>query len=209
MRSIKFLTTDGLKTATIAERYDELTLSQLIAIERNESTDPLQVFAILTGMDVAFIDNQSEQLENTLFDIVAPLFTTRMDMDALKPPTHLLIDGTLVKVPKPAKLTLGQNIMFMTLLERAKDLYEAIPEALAIFFQPELDGDKFDRHRVEATKKKLLRSQGLEALAVFGFFLTNVKRWKTTTASVLHLVNKTPPNYFLQMKKKHGAASNG
>ena len=179
MREIKLKTSKGTKKLHIAERLDELTLEQTIKIEQNPETDPLQIFCILTGLDLAMGDNLGPELEEAILDVIYPIFQSRVEFtDLTQHPSHLLVGKKLVKIPDPAKVTLGQNIMFMQTAEKAENIYAAIPELLSIFLQPEYSGGIFDRHKIPEVKKELLGSIGVEALAVFGFFLSDAKNWR-------------------------------
>lgn len=138
--------------------------------------------------------------------MIAPLFDSKIEFKDFKTyPERLVIGERLVKVPRPDKSTLGQNILFMQAAEKAADIYEAIPELLAIFLQPEFDGDKFDRHKVPALRDKILQAPGVECLAVFGFFLSNVKNLNRIFRRVLAPGKSTRLRLLLQMKRKYSA----
>jgi hypothetical protein len=209
MKQVKFKTPTGVVETMIAERWDELTFAQILEIERAGQIDPLGMFAILTGLSVAYVDNLSAELESQLFDIVSPLFDNPIDFKALHRPERILVDGVLCTVPRPDKLTLGQNIMFLQLAESDADIYSVMADAVAIYMQPVIDGGQFDRVKLEATKRKLLKCRGVDVVAVFGFFLSNQKRSNAIIPRVFNKKRLTQSRLSLTMKKRFSGVSTG
>lgn len=209
MKRVKFKTDRGLMSLDIAERWEELTLDQLIQVEKKGTLDPLEMFSILTGMDLIFLDNQKESLEGEVFDMIQPLFRAASGHGDHPRPARLWMGGKAYEVPRPDKATLGQSILFMNMAENAKDLYDLVPDMLAIYFQPLLHGGTFDRHRLKEAKESILKAPGMDCLAVFTFFLSSQKRWKTTSAVFLSLMNRTQLIPSLTMRKRYLADSTG
>jgi len=209
MRLVKFKTSDGDVSINFPERFNEMTLAQVIELEQRETVDPLEMFSILTGLDLMFLDNQEIQLENQLFEIIEPLFSQSIDPQKLVRPERLLIDGTPYVVPRPDKQTLGQSILFLQIIEQNEKLQTFVPELLAIYFQPVIDGGQFNRERLPAIREMMLRAPGVDALAVFGFFLTNCKNWKNIIPRVYNQMKLTQFPKSLTMKKRYSDDSIG
>ena len=209
MKRVKFKTDKGLMTFDIAERWDELTLDQLIKVEKKGTIDPLEMFCILTGMDLTFLDNQKESLEAEVFDIIQPLFRAAMKQALHQRPARLLISGKAIEVPRPDKATLGQSIMFMNMVESSKDIYELVPDMLAIYFQPLIHGGPFDRTRLKEAREEVMKAPGMDCISVFSFFLSNQRRWKAITTDFFRLLNRTSLMSSLTMKRKYLADSTG
>lgn len=151
----------------VVDRWDELKLRHLMGLETVDTSSVTEVFAVLSGVSVVLVEN-AKGLEDAIYEVVRFVYEETPKWKELKPPTHLVIDGKPYKVPSPDKCFTGQNIMLDQLL--SKPLLDIIPKALAIYFQPLIDG-KFDRMRLEAVERMIMDSNAVDCYATANFFL--------------------------------------
>lgn len=156
----------------VADRWSELQLKHLIGLEEVDTEDEVAVFSVLSGLNVEVVEN-SQAITEEIYKVVAFIYEATPEWKKLQPPTHLVIGGKPYKLPKIDKCVLGQNIMLDNLIERP--LVESIPTVLAIYFQPLIDGGKFNRERLPAVEKMILEANALECYATAGFFLRGGK----------------------------------
>jgi hypothetical protein len=195
MNSLTLTTEKGRMRLTFPDRYDELTLEQIIKIESLPASDPLTIFSILTGLELKFAEKLDAKLEPVIWESIAFMFDNIPEWGSLKPPRMLVIDGKPCNVPRPEKLSIGQSIMVTELLNKSETLFDVIPEALAIYFDTVVSGGTFDRFRVPALRDKVMQCNGVEAMAVAGFFLTGSKNWRYTMPLLSRLLKTTLQRY--------------
>ena len=176
MLRFKFKDGDKIVEATTPTDWAEVTLGQFIDIETKwDRKDLLQLFAILTGVDISVLSNTRTKkilqpiAEATLF-IYEPLNWNR-----LKRPKSIYLHGKELKVPKNLGMELfGQKVMLLQKMQENEDDWRPIiPFGLALYFQPLYDG-KFSRDRVEVFEEKILKIPALLAYPIaFFFYLDN------------------------------------
>lgn len=152
---------------TMPEKWDELTLGHLVDLEAEQDPTALEIFNVLCGKNVS---EASQEFEDELLAAVAFIYTPP-DWNKIPPPTHLVIAGTPYPVPKIEDETFGQGIMVAELMARAADLKETVIPILAIYFQPAVDGGKFNRHRLPTIEKYLRNTAAVEGFATASHFL--------------------------------------
>lgn len=173
---IKFtgVTPQGKQQITAKTNWEELTLEEFIKIETIApgKISIIEMFSILSGLHIDVISGtECEEIERQLFEICAGIQKNAPDFKELKPPKKLLIDGKVYDSPLKFNNTmLGQKILLKQLIvDSKKQLLNIIPEVIAIYFQPLMDG-KFDDQRIEPVKKLLLQSPALHCYALAQFF---------------------------------------
>lgn len=190
--------------------WDELTLKNLLDIE-NCDRAPLTIFSLLTGIEFDILrDSKQEDLEYQIY-LAIEFVHDSPKWDELKPPSNIVIDGRVIKIPKDISvLTLGQKIMFDQTLVNATNLTQVIPQALAIYLQPLIDGAKYDRDKQEAAQKVILTLPATQMYALVNFFLTsrsNLKKFGLIGLHLLRLKNSPFKNLREQISSISSAIS--
>jgi len=170
MRTIKIL-----EPQLIADRWSEVTLGQLMQIEQGDSDDSLFLLSVLTGLPYKTVVH-STLTEDDVYDAIQFIYNGAPNWPELKVPSHLVIGSRLCKLPRVDKVTLGQHILVAQLLE--KPLNETLITIMATYFQPLVDGVKFDRDRVSEVEKMIAKIPAVDAWPVAFFFLKSTPNLK-------------------------------
>jgi hypothetical protein len=172
----------------VVDRWDELRLRHLIGLETIDTSSLTDVFSVLSGIPIMIVDN-SRGIEEAIYDVVKFIYENPPNWKSLKAPKHFIIAGKPYKVPNPSKCLTGQNLMLDRLME--KPLLEIVPEALAIYFQPLIDG-KFDRARIPAVMEMILDTTAIDAFATVNFFLHSGKNLERIMEAGSLRLKRTP-----------------
>lgn len=170
------------------DRWSEVTIGQLMQIENGDADDELFLLSVLSGVDYKTVVH-STLLEDDVYQAVQFIYNGAPDWKALSVPSHLIINGKLCKVPRVDKVTLGQHIMVAQLLE--KSLTDVLITIMATYFQPLVDGVKFDRDRVPEVEKMIAKVPAVEGWPVAYFFLRSTPNLKRITDQGYLRVKKT------------------
>jgi len=175
MNEIKLTNQDGKKERVlIPSNWNELTLEQFIKIENLDWSNVLEVFSVVTGLDISIPENSKDKnLERTIWESIAFLNEVP-DWSRLKAPKVFEIEGELYTVPTDfEKMMVGQKILIGQTVKDIEDLIVKIPRVLAIIFMPQYTKDgKFDSSKIDELGGKILKSLGVESYAIAkGFFL--------------------------------------
>lgn len=184
MRSLTLHTSTEKRAVTIPTAWNELTLGQLMAIEKERSSeaDVLRLFSILAGVEIQLAENITDtDIEANIFEALQFL-NEPPDWNKLTRPTHLIIEGRPEKIPTDVGAAmLGQKIMLMGTVSTPEKMLESIGSVIAIYMQPEVDKKrnagklKYDSERVKIIAEDLKNANGLECYATALFFFARSK----------------------------------
>lgn len=143
-----------------------------------DKSDYIRLLEILSGVPYdTWYSCRVIDLDKKVNPILS-MITTSPDWEKLPVPSLVTLGGTEIKVPKDLKLeTFGQKSVLQIKTNKAQDEYgdplRALPEALAIYFQPQLTGKPFDGITLEEIIPLVMEMPILEAYPVGTFFLIN------------------------------------
>lgn len=174
MRKIKITTNKGKVEALLKSSWSEITLKELLSINTTADDNPIRLLSIISGVDFdSLAESSDENLQNELYDLIAFLYE-QPDWKKITRPSHLVIGGKPYKVPNIEKETLGQKVMLDQLVTQGTSLISVIPQALAVYFQPIIDG-KWDHKRLKEVEELIMETPCLHSHAIAGFFLSSPK----------------------------------
>lgn len=188
MISFTVHTTKGKMRLSSPSSWEEVSLGQLVAIEKS-SKDVVEVFSILSGVDFEIIEESTDdKLLDQLYAVTHFIFTAP-DWDKLPIPKTLLIGEKIITPPEDiGNETLGQKILFDQALMDSKKTVEIIPMILAIYLQPVISGEKFDRLKIPETLELLNQQPAILMYPLAGFFLNKPKNLQRFGMIGLHLL---------------------
>ena len=168
-------------TAEVPEGWHEVKIKHLVNLENKWSGNKSDMIGLLS----AFTSCTYEQLEQAKGNLWEPLFGVMAFVfnspkwDKLKKQPLLSIGNKLVKAPKKLELeTFGQKVLAMNVIASEGEQINKIPEILAIYLQPAIDG-KFITDRVEQIKEDVLNMYALEAMPYGIFFFKKLLRLRS------------------------------
>ena len=182
MRSLILELATGNKKVKIPESWDEISIETLTRIENEFCYDfskMITLFSILTGVPMAPIE-QSEQpdLDVQLFNIVK-FISKPPKWEELPRPKKLTIKGKVVKCRYDFKTTsLGQKLTMSSLIRDKTNPFDAIPEVVALFLQPTIDGT-YNRERSLELIPEILKMNCKDAFGYALFFFLRSKHLKS------------------------------
>jgi hypothetical protein len=134
--------------------WSEVTVKQFLLLETDyDGKDPVKLLSILSGLDYHLIENSNSSTINKIEPLVSFVNNNQPDFLKLKRSKTIEIDGKTIKMPtRLNKETFGQTIKMQELLEAEQSLTAAIPQMMAIYIQPRLDGS-FNVERLEEVKE--------------------------------------------------------
>ena len=139
---------------TIPAKWEDLTVKQFIGLESNKNI--LEVFALLTGIELEAVENTEQDLEPYIKELTARFNEPPPNLKKL-PRKEVEILGKIIKFPKTIEFTkFGQKSLTRTLVQNNDKLQNIIPEVFAIYAQPIIDG-KFDTNRFDKITKEINR----------------------------------------------------
>lgn len=166
----------------IPENWGEVTLKHLINLElwKGDELD-------LVGLLSCFIDVDPEVIANSKRDHWAELITVLTFVfeppawDGLSVPKTVKLDNRVIKVPRKLELErYGQKVLalqYMANLKTDSQNIAIIPDVMAAYFQPLIDG-KFSRLRLDYTKRQVLSMPAFQAVPIGRFFFRKLLRSK-------------------------------
>lgn len=181
MRSLILELKTGKKKVKIPESWDEISIETLIRIENEFCYDfskMITLFSILTGVPMAPIE-QSEQkdLDVQLFNIVK-FIAKPPKWEELPKPKKLTIKCKVVKCRYDFRTTtLGQKLTMSSLIRDKPNPIDAIPDVIALFLQPTIDG-AYDRDQSLELMPDILKLNCKDAYGYALFFYLHSKHLK-------------------------------
>lgn len=161
---------------SVPQSYNELTLRQLIALNKWDKKDIVAMISILCNVDYDVLFNsRCADIDQQIFPLLSWANQTH-DFKHLILPKQITIGEKKYDVPNDISVkTLGQKISLQLYLARAYEEglsnVECIPFALAIYFQPEVTGEKFDEDKAKQLIPIMEQCKMMEAYPVGDFFL--------------------------------------
>jgi len=193
MIKLKLKTQNGTLHIECKSSWDELTLSEFIQLETVgiSALSPLKIFSILTGLEVDILANASgKEVLNNLTGVTS-FINSAPKFEDLPPPKTIMIGDKAYKTPLDFEKTmLGQKILLQQIIANNKqDIIKELPNVLAIYLQPVIDG-KFKDERLPEVRETLMDSPAIPAYALAQFFflhssdLANIGLRKKTQSHV-------------------------
>ena len=181
MKSLTLELETGKKKVKIPESWDEIDLATFTRIENEFGYDfhkLMTLFSILTGVPMAPIEqSEQENLDVQLFTMMQYI-SKPPKWDDLDKPKTLKIKGKDIKCRYDFKTTtLGQKLTMDSLIREKPNPIDAIPEVIALFIQPTIDG-KYDRERASELLTDILKLNCKDAFGYAQFFFLHSKHLK-------------------------------
>lgn len=160
--------------------WDELTFRQFLEIRQFEPEHggTPRLLEILTGIEREAWLNMHAGIAGTLSSLLEWVDTPpNYDVPA---PTSIKIGDKTYSVPRDLGMeTFGQKITLESKVqkyEEAKgDLFELMPDAMAIYFQPIVDEGPFDDRKAELLKEVFYNCRAVDVYPIASFFLRSAK----------------------------------
>lgn len=204
MNVYKLTTGDAVQEINFPTGYHELTFGQLLRLRLDFTGDVGQLLEILTNIPRAIWMGLPENQYGKIMGFLQWIADSLMKWEELPLPASLTINGQAYTVPKDlgfesfgqkivleAKLTpiIGSmfkpgakagNIKTPADVQRAAQLknnsalISLMPYAVAVYFQPKVDGVAFDETKVLAVEQMVLNSRAVEVYPIGAFFIRNL-----------------------------------
>lgn len=130
----------------------------------------IRVFALLTGLQYDDVyQAQSEDLNAGLYQVTSFVLNEPKAFKAIEP-TEFVFEGKAYKIPNVKSLRVGQAFALRQTMEGGENLESLISKALAICYQPEINGGDFNYARAMEIEQEILKMPITETYPV-GFFL--------------------------------------
>jgi hypothetical protein len=154
------------------ESWEEVTLEQILKLEKADRTDKIEVLSCFTGLEVRTIENAiGSDLFDPMYTVLSFVFDSP-NWKKISPPKTVNLNGKIIKPPKKLNLeTFGQKWRAIEAIQSTENKLDCIPEILAIYLQPCYDGI-FESSRIEHVKKWVMNMSVYDALP-YGFFFWN------------------------------------
>lgn len=151
--------------------YGECTLRQFFGL-RDRWHDALDLISILSNIPRKTWEQDTDiDVIDKILPFIDFIKQPMPEFDQFLLPDNILIQGTRYDRPKGLGLkTLAQKWAFEDAVRKAEKDVDVIPMALAIYFQPAIDGTGFEPDRLEAVKEIVLDCLVAEAFPIAGFF---------------------------------------
>jgi len=137
--------------------------------------DAVGMLSALTGIEKYKLMNTKEDLEEPLLKMIA-FIAREPEGYKGKVPKTIKINGVKCRIPKDIELErLGQKIMLSSAMGKHTYIYEAIPEAIAIYLVPEINGGDFDDSLIEEVTEQVKKLKIVDVYPVADFFLNKYR----------------------------------
>lgn len=155
-------------TGYCPENWGEVTLQNIIDLEKCKQGDKIEVLSAFTGLDVRTIENARGDLFKPMYQVLSFVFESP-NWQKLKVPKTVTLNDKVIKPPKKLNLeTFGQKWRAVEAIQSADNKIDCIPDILAIYLQPAYDG-VFETSRIPDIKEYVLKMKAFEAMP-YGFF---------------------------------------
>lgn len=160
--------------------WDELTFRQFLEIrqfEPDQGGTP-RLLEILTGIEREAWLNMHAGIAGTLASLLEWVDTPpNYDVPA---PKSIKVGDKVYPVPRDLGMeTFGQKITLETKVQKwmqeKRDLFELMPDAMAIYFQPVMSDGTFDDKKAEELKEVFYDCRAAEVYPIASFFLRSAK----------------------------------
>lgn len=165
---------NGDKKVVVPQCWQETLLWQYQNLKSIKDTDynDLSIFCAFTGAsydEVATSD--SDEIHTALYQLVSWVHHNPEYFRSNEVPRVLHIDGSIISVPKKlGKLSIEQNMVIRQAINQPNMcLEQLISIAIAVYMQPLVDGQPFDKDRALEIEKEILQMP-VEYVFPIGFF---------------------------------------
>jgi hypothetical protein len=162
-------------TIEAPDSWDEVTVAHFIKPEFL-ARDAVGLLSALTGIDRSTLLNATDDITEPLNKIVE--FYAKDPQGYKSHETeNFKFRGKKIKIPKDIELEkLGQKILFGSAMGKHKFVYEAIPEAVAIYIIPLITSDgSFDDSIIEEVAEEIKLLKIKDVYPVADFFLSSFR----------------------------------
>lgn len=170
---IKFVFED--KTVRVPSEWEEVTVEHFINPDFL-SGNSLSLLANLSGIPRQKLLNTTEDITGHLYKMVDFMQKDPQGYQKYKP-EKITLQGKELDYPKDIEVErVGQKIMLQDAVSKYQFVYEAIPEAIAIYLQPELNDGVFDDAKLPELIEEVKGLRIVDVYPIADFFLTNSRR---------------------------------
>lgn len=178
--------------AYLPTKWEDITLSQFIEISNGVGTQ-FRMLEILTGIDrIIWGKVVTKDIDQKLAPVLSFLSQPKK-MNKLKLPIWLDVGNEFnYRVPSDLDLeTFGQRALLQekmvdTVIRQKKNVIEIMPYALALYFQPLMDGEDFNEQRANELVEQMGAINCIDAYPIANFFLKKYSVFaKNTTRTSL------------------------
>ncbi len=158
----------------VPDRWEEVTVQHFVT-EGFLGGNPILLLSVLSGIEPSLLANTTVDLTPKYAKIVQFMIDDPNGWKGDKA-TEIEILGVMCKIPKNIEMEMfGQKIMMGDSLNRNVDnIFNALPEVLAIYLAPQIYPDDWYR-RIEEVSKHILTLPINKVYPIAGFFLTLIK----------------------------------
>lgn len=156
--------------------WDDLTFGQFLAIRQydDERDGAGRLLEILSGVEKEAWMNMHAGVGGTIASLLE--WTTTPHNFDVPPGKKITIDGKDYRVPHDLGMhAYGQKLTLETKVAKAmeenRDLFEIMPDAMAIYFQPIIQDAPFNDQKAEELKDVFNKCRAAEVYPIASFFL--------------------------------------
>lgn len=162
--------------------WDEITFRQLVSLRQDSTGEVGRLLEILTGIERQAWMNMHIGITGTIAGLLEWV-SQKIDWYSLPVPKTIRIGEKKYKVPFDLGLkTFGQKITLEAKVQKAmeekRDLFEIMPDVMAIYFQPLVDDAPFNDERVEEIKDLFYDCPAVHVFPIAAFFLRNSNAYR-------------------------------
>lgn len=163
------------KTIKVPNHWDEVTVEHFI----NPfflSGNSLSLLSVLSGIEKGALINSTEDITPHLYKMVN--FVNEEPQGYKKAlPEEFELRGQKLTIPKDIEVErVGQKIMLQDAVFKYEYVYQAIPEAIAIYMAPQLNDGVFDDAMIEPLAEEVKQLRIVDVYPIADFFLSSSKR---------------------------------
>ena len=170
----------GLEGGTISvnapDRWSEVTVEHFCN-PYFLSGDSISLLSVLSGIDRNTLLNSKEDITGQLLRMTNFIAMDAKGFNIKDKPKTFKLRGVSCTVPQDIEVErVGQKIMLQDAMIKAKFVYEAIPEAIAIYLQPGINNGVFDDQALPELVEEIKQLRIVDVYPIAHFFLTS---WKS------------------------------
>jgi hypothetical protein len=206
--------TNGRIHISMPERLEEVTLSQLIAVQQTENLSDLQAISILSGTSLSVLQNITHanelQVFSTQVQTIAHQITHLYNSDAIPKATTFTIDGKPVTVKVMKNLSVEPAGAFMAAREIIADeiakhiaqhgeddwqenfnpSLQACAQVLAQYFYCRATGKPYNEYAAAGFEEQVLLLPVTDALPIAKYFFLNYPNLSKPKTGFWHLLHR-------------------
>lgn len=162
-------------TITAPNCWEEVSVEYFIKPEFL-TKDTVSLLSALSGIPRKDLMNTKEDIEADLQRMVQ-FYIDDPEGFRRNMPRPIKVMGKLVTIPLDIELErLGQKIMFQNVLSKHQFIYQAIPEAIAIYIIPSITEDgSFDDTLIDEVVEEIKKLPIVDVFPIADFFLSSLR----------------------------------